>query len=364
MRLSPHDHITVLQSPDPVMLISVAAIAGSTPREAGAFMLVSETAIAGTVGGGNLEHQITVRARKALLERGNACDVAGIGAEFGGEAGVGVSGGAELVRFPLGPGLGQCCGGSVEVAFHWLDGLQKQQLADAICRGAGIAQHTAGAWVTLPMDGAMSVVAVEGDDAATLAKIFAGVRGGICQWAGRKMLCLRLDDGATPLWLFGAGHVGQAIVQSLAPLPFDIHLVDSRDDYLTLAETPKLHIHQSDRPEDEVADMSAGAFALILTHSHAQDFDICRAALMRGDLGFVGMIGSQTKRARFVRRLQDRGLGTSEIGRLTCPIGIDGIIGKQPAIIAASVAVQLLRVREAGMAQNSGNRVAQDGLSG
>ena len=344
MRLSPDAHITVLQSSDPVMLVGVAAIRGSTPREAGAFMLVSEASIAGTVGGGNLEHQVTVRAREILtLDR-----------NFG----------AELVPFPLGPGLGQCCGGSVEIAFHLLGAVQKHQLATAIRTTQNPAGLDHGVWVMLPMDESRNIEIASIQDADALDRLFAGGRGGLCDLAGQQKLCLRLDDGATPLLLFGAGHVGQAIVQALAPLPFDIHLIDSRDEYLTLRETPKLHLHQSDRPEDEVGDMPPDAFALILTHSHAQDFDICRAALMRDDLGFVGMIGSQTKRARFVRRLKDRGLGDTEIGRLTCPIGIQGITGKQPAIIAASVAVQLLSVREARMAQHPVNRVAQDGLAG
>jgi xanthine dehydrogenase accessory factor len=344
MRLSPDAHIALLQSSDPVMLVSVAAIRGSTPREAGAFMLISEADIAGTVGGGNLEHQVTVRAREILT----------LGRYLG----------AELVPFPLGPGLGQCCGGSVEIAFHLLGAVQKHQLATAIRNTRNPASAGHGDWVMLSMGESRNIETASIQDADALDRLFAGGRGGLCDLAGQQKLCLCLDDGATPLWLFGAGHVGQATVQALPPLPFDLHLIDSRDEYLTLPETSKLHLHQSERPEDEVGDMPPDAFALILTHSHAQDFDICRAALMRNDLGFVGMIGSQTKRARFVRRLKDRGLGDTEIGRLTCPIGIQGITDKQPAIIAASVAVQLLSVREARLAQYPVNRVAQDGLAG
>jgi xanthine dehydrogenase accessory factor len=344
MRLSHDAHIAVLQSPDPVMLISVAAIRGSTPREAGAFMLVSENAIAGTIGGGNLEHQVTLRARQTLASQGDII--------------------TELVPFPLGPGLGQCCGGAVDIAFHRLNPMQKHQLATAISSTQNRAGIGHGDWVLLPMGESRHLETASAADAEALDHLFTGVRGGLSGAGEERKLCLRLDDGATPLWLFGAGHVGQAIVQALAPLPFDLHLIDSRDEYLTLPETAKLHLHQSDRPQDEVGDMPSGAFALILTHSHAQDFDICRAALMQDDLGFVGMIGSQTKRARFVRRLKYRGLGDAEIGRLTCPIGIQGIACKQPAIIAASVAVQLLSVREARMAQNLVNRVAQDGLAG
>ena len=231
----------------------------------------------------------------------------------------------------------------------------------------------------MPVTGNQLRVA-EDDQATVLANTFGALRGGMMAHNGADVLCLRLDDAVTPVWIFGAGHVGKALVGALSPLPFSIHMVDSRDDYLAeLAGSVdgvdgagdvglaggKLHLCQSDQPQDEVADIPPGAHVLILTHNHALDFDICRAALARDDLGFVGMIGSQTKRARFVRRLSDRGFSAAEIGRLTCPIGVSGITGKQPAVIAASVAVQLLTVREAQMAQNQPIlKTASDGIIG
>jgi xanthine dehydrogenase accessory factor len=265
----------------------------------------------------------------------------------------------------LGPGLGQCCGGSVEVGFHLLDSARKADLYVVLDDVGRQPVSQSGRWLMMPVSAGGAGWQIAGADsaqAAMLASGFGAERGGTVSLNGVQTLCLRLDDALTPLWVFGAGHVGKAVVQALAPLPFDIHLVDSREEYLAGIGGKNLHICQSDRPELEVADIPAGAHVLILTHNHALDFDICRAALMRGDLGFVGMIGSQTKRARFVRRLSDRGLGAVEISRLTCPIGIQGITGKQPVVIAASVAAQLLSVREAQMAQNQTTKSASDGV--
>lgn len=342
MTLSRRDHIRLLSASGPVMLVSVAAIRGSTPREAGAFMLITPDAISGTIGGGNLEHQVTRRVREGL----------GAGADKLARA--------EIVRFPLGPGLGQCCGGSVEVGFHLLSGVAKETLRTALQEIETAPIRADGHWVTVPTD-CSDIARVSAAHARMLSDSFGVARGGIVTLNGVETLCLRLDDARTPMWIFGAGHVGKAIVQALAPLPFDIHLIDSRDAFLAGVEGENIQVCQNDKPESEVADIPAGAHVLILTHNHALDFEICRAALVRDDLGFVGMIGSQTKRARFVRRFSDRGLSQAEIGRLTCPIGIQGITGKQPVVIAASVAAQVLSVREAQMAQNQTTKSASDG---
>ncbi|AXO13364.1 xanthine dehydrogenase accessory protein XdhC [Thalassospira indica] len=343
MTLSRRDHIRLLSQPGPVMLVSVAAIRGSTPREVGAFMLITPDAISGTIGGGNLEHQVTRRVRDGFAQ---GVDTVTLG---------------EIVRFPLGPGLGQCCGGSVEVGFHLLDDVAKETLRSVLTEIETAPTRADGHWVTVPTD-CNDIARVSGTHARMLSETLGAARGGIVTLNGLETLCLRLDDARTPMWIFGAGHVGKAVVEALAPLPFDIHLIDSRDEFLAGIEGENVQVCQSDKPEAEVADIPAGAHVLILTHNHALDFDICRAALVRGDLGFVGMIGSQTKRARFVRRLSDRGLSAVEIGRLTSPIGIQGISGKQPAVIAASVAAQVLSVREAQMANTQTPKSASDGL--
>lgn len=345
MTLGLRDHIDLLTSSDRVMMVSVAAIRGSTPREVGAFMLVAPTALSGTIGGGNLEHQVIRRVRAAFAEQ------TATGAAICP---------AEIVRFPLGPGLGQCCGGAVEIGFHLLAAPARQALRDVFEEILAHPVSDTGRWVTLPVDEGR-IAQVDPARAAVLANSFGAARGGMVSLNGRETLCLRLDDVLTPIWIFGAGHVGKAVVQALSPLPFDIHLVDSRQAYLDGVDPGKVNIYQSDKPEEDIRDIPSGAHVLIMTHNHALDFDICRAALGRDDLGFVGMIGSQTKRARFVRRLADRGLSVHEIARLTCPIGIQGIAGKQPAVIAASVAAQVLSVREAQMAQNQPVETASDG---
>ncbi|WP_417835662.1 xanthine dehydrogenase accessory protein XdhC [Thalassospira tepidiphila] len=343
MALSRSDHIRLLSEPGPVMLVSVAAIRGSTPREVGAFMLITPDSISGTIGGGNLEHQVTRRVREGF------------------DAGADNMAVAEIARFPLGPGLGQCCGGSVEVGFHLLRGVAKETLRTVLHEIETAPTCADGYWVTVPTD-CSDIGRVSGAHAKMLSGSFGAARGGIVTLNGVETLCLRLDDARTPMWIFGAGHVGKAVVQALAPLPFDIHLIDSRDEFLAGIEGENIQVCQSDKPEAEVADIPAGAHVLILTHNHALDFEICRAALVRDDLGFVGMIGSQTKRTRFIRRLSDRGLSPVEIGRLTTPIGIQGITGKQPVVIAASVAAQVLSVREAQMVQTQMPKSASDGL--
>ncbi|MCC9620908.1 xanthine dehydrogenase accessory protein XdhC [Thalassospira sp. MA62] len=332
MTLSIRDHIALLQTSDQLMLVSVAALRGSTPREAGAFMLISPNGISGTIGGGNLEHQVTRRVRDFFAKGDGDLPDAGI------------------VRFPLGPGLGQCCGGSVEIGFHLLAADGKEILRAALQGLENVSCGVMGCWLSVPVEG-RDIAIIDGPYAGLLTNQFGSTRGGVVSVNGVQTLCLRLDDARTPIFVFGAGHVGKAIVTALAPLPFDIHLIDEREEFLSGRDHPNIHIVHSDDAPHEVADIPPGGFVLILTHNHALDFDICRAALARDDLGFVGMIGSQTKRARFVRRFEERGFTPLEIGRMTCPIGINGVTGKQPAVIAASVAAQLLSVRETKMIQ-------------
>jgi xanthine dehydrogenase accessory factor len=349
--LDPSSWIGLLQTNEPMVMVSIADIAGSTPREAGAFMVISTTQIAGTVGGGNLEHQLTRKARDWLVQ--NTVPT------------------AQFMRFPLGPSLGQCCGGSVRVAFHALTPARKAALLQAvIALHAGPGIDPSPVWLVLPSDhnpdGAFGVIS--GDDALSLGAQFGNLRGGMLADNGQPLplpvgqaavsgagaLAVRLDDGAMPVWLFGAGHVGSAIVRALAPLPFNIHWVDSRADYIDHPETSHLHPVYSPNPWEEIADLPAGAMVLILTHSHAEDFEICRAALLRADPGFVGMIGSATKRARFITRMRARAVPDAALARLTCPIGVAGITGKHPAVIAASVAAQLVGMRE-NMQANGGH---------
>lgn len=156
----------------------------------------------------------------------------------------------------------------------------------------------------------------------------------------------RLQPQRWPVALFGGGHVGRAIVRALAVLPFHITWIDSRDEVFP----PDLPIHvtteHSDPVQAAVTDLVPGTRVLVMSFSHAEDLEVVAACLRRlrerNDLPFVGLIGSKTKWATFARRLGERGFAEAELARITCPIGLPGIAGKQPEVIAASVAAQLL----------------------
>ncbi len=161
-----------------------------------------------------------------------------------------------------------------------------------------------------------------------------------------EALHARLREGHSPLALFGGGHVGRAIVQALAPLPFDVTWIDSRDEVFPADLPAHVHAEHSDPVHMAVRDLVAGSAVLIMSFSHAEDLDIVAACLQRQrerhDLGFIGLIGSRTKWATFRHRLEERGFDADELARITCPIGLPGITGKEPAVIAASVVAQLL----------------------
>jgi xanthine dehydrogenase accessory factor len=171
-------------------------------------------------------------------------------------------------------------------------------------------------------------------------------RDGLDALAARVALASREDDRQA-LALFGAGHVGRAIAIALAPLPFRLTWVDSRSDAFPAQVPANARAVMSRDPAGEVAGLEAGAFVLIMTHDHALDLAITAAALKRGAFPFVGLIGSATKRARFEKRLREVGIDAARIAGLVCPIGLPGITGKEPAVIAASVAAQMLAEWEA-----------------
>ncbi|AOW15732.1 xanthine dehydrogenase accessory protein XdhC [Hydrogenophaga crassostreae] len=255
----------------PCVLVTVLNTEGSAPRERGAWMAVWPDLQLGTIGGGHLEWDALRHSRARLSEGGDAGTVAW----------------TQTVK--LGPTLGQCCGGVMQLGFEWL---------------------------------------VAADIPA---------------------LRLRLTERHMPLAIFGGGHVGRAIVQALAPLPFDVRWIDSRDEVFPPGLAQGVSTEHSDPVHAAVADLVPGTAVLIMSFSHAEDLDIVAACLQRlrrsGDLRFVGLIGSRTKWATFRRRLVERGFAQEELGRITCPIGLPGLEGKEPAVIAASVVAQLLLTR-------------------
>jgi xanthine dehydrogenase accessory factor len=251
-------------SSQPAVLVTVTATRGSVPREAGTWMAVFAGHALATIGGGQLELQASAHARRLLL--GEPVDV--------------------LVRYSLGPSLGQCCGGEVELQF----------------------------------------------ERVTQADLPA--------------LIPRLESQRMPVALFGAGHVGTALVQLLCTLPVELHWTDSRDGIFPPGLPEHVHCEHSEPVHAAVAQLPSGSRVLIMSFSHAEDLDIVAACLQRqrtrADLPFIGLIGSKTKWASFRQRLEARGFSAAELAHVTCPIGIDGIRDKRPEVIAVAVAAQLL----------------------
>jgi len=318
----------------PVVRIVVATVRGSAPREPGACMIVSMQrgsptcwgdGTVGTIGGGHLEF-VAARIARGLLEAPSAD--------------------ARLDRFSLGASLGQCCGGIVELWFQRYDASDLPFLAQALH-----ARESGGASVMASGAIAESGVGPRLLDHDAAVREGAGALDGeqdavLLHHASGPMLYERILPRDTDLWLFGAGHVAKALVHVLAPLPFAITWIDSREGMLPGDLPRDVRTVHSPQPAEELQDMSAGAWALVMTHSHDEDFSLCEALLRHGRFGWAGVIGSLPKATRFRQRLLQRGFSAQEISRLTMPIGIGGIRSKEAAAIAVAVAAQLLQERE------------------
>ncbi len=284
-------------------LVRVHEVRGSAPREAGATMVVRlDGGFWGTIGGGTLEHEALAQARQ-LLQRGR---------------------GPALRRdWPLGPDLGQCCGGHVATMTETFDRVDLPDLRALAERERGSGDFVLAA--RLDADGRV-------------------VRGAAGEGSGDWIE--RWGDERFAMLLFGAGHVGRALVIALAPLPVAVTWFDPRPDAFPPAVPANTTLRLLEDPGTAVAAAPAGAAVVVMTHSHPLDLAIVAAALSRPDLGPVGLIGSATKRGRFLSRLRDAGLGEAAARRLVCPVGLPGIDGKEPAVIAAATAAQVLQWRQ------------------
>ena len=299
-------------------MVSVVDAKGSAPREPGARMVVlGDGSFAGTIGGGTLEWQAIERARAALATSAAAGDVPPVG----------------LSRMALGPDLGQCCGGSVRILLEvFTPGrtAEVQALADA---------EKAGLFVT---EGRITERCVE---RTILDRDFQGSEDSLLADDGR--LLERFGTRKQVMALIGAGHVGRALIIALAPLDFSVVWIDPRKDEFPSIVPGDVRVVVAAEPAAELDAVPDGAFVLVMSHSHALDFDVVLAALRARRFGYVGLIGSASKKARFISRMRQAGLADDDIERLVCPIGIDGVTSKQPAVIAASVVADLLRRRDA-----------------
>ncbi|WP_134497700.1 xanthine dehydrogenase accessory protein XdhC [Microvirga pakistanensis] len=292
-------------------LIGVHDVKGSAPREKDARMVVRpDGAFHGTIGGGQLEFLMLDIARE-MLQQGR--------------------GPARIVDQALGPDLGQCCGGRVKILIETFDGRDLDDIASlAAAEDKGRRFD-----VECRME--------EGRVRRELASE-ADVGPG-SEWRETH------GEERTPVLLFGAGHVGRALVLALAPLPFAVRWLDDREDAFPSHVPANAAAVRMRSPEAEIAEAKPESLILVMTHDHPLDMAITAAALSRG-FPYVGLIGSATKRARFEKRFRELGLPRERIGALVCPIGIAGIKDKDPAVIAASVVVQLLQVRERPLDRN------------
>lgn len=295
------DAKAIIQRDGDVILITLGKSKGSTPRGSGTKMLIGQAIASGTIGGGNLEYMVTEQARKML-------DAPHIHLMY--------------QHFALGPLLGQCCGGATNILFEKLTQEHfplLDQIIDAVKNKLpyGLLSATTGDVVNK-----LFVTSPPGDSTDEIA-----------EWH---------QNDAQPLYMFGAGHVGKALASALGRLNFEIKWIDDRKDQFPEMVADNVEKILIDDVVCHVRQAPAGTIFLIFTYSHQLDYDITAAVLKRGDFLYCGLIGSQTKRARFEKYfIKSGGLG-QQLKKLTCPIGLPGIVGKSPDIIAIAVAAEML----------------------
>lgn len=324
----------LLGSGEPCVVVTVASVRGSAPRETGAKMIVTGKETIGTIGGGQLEYECT---RIAVGQIRN--DTA--------------SGQRIHRRFPLGPNLGQCCGGVVDVLFEgvasspeWLGELRRMHderrpavLVTPLDEGSG--KYL----VTAERCGSFGTGSACPEHTIDAARRLIAESG--CARSVNNYLLEPVLPSGFHVAVFGAGHVGAATVEVLAMLDCSIRWIDSRRGIFPERLPDKVTAVESGSPAREVAAMPRGASYLVMTHSHPLDFEICDQVLRRADFAYCGLIGSVSKRRRFERDMRKQSMPDAMLERLTCPIGVSGIESKKPADIAIAVAAELLRTRDA-----------------
>ncbi len=326
------DLATVQRLEQPAISVAVASTKGSVPREAGTRMLVTPAAVFGTIGGGHLEFKAIQIARELL-----------------------VSGGAlSLMRFPLGASLGQCCGGLMNLLFEpvpadasWVDDILGIRRTGKGCLAVTPVRGNAAAGkLIVAEDACLGSLGHEMLDIemAAIAKrrLAMSEVSTLLAIAGESYFFERIPAPDFNVVLFGAGHVGRALVRILADLPCNLTWVDSREEEFPLEMPKGVAKCVNDFPEGEVASAPAGSYFLVMTHSHQLDQVICKHILLRQDFAYFGLIGSLSKRRQFERRMAARGIPADRFAGMTCPIGVGGIESKEPMAIAVSVVAELL----------------------
>ena len=327
------------------VLVTVAHTTGSAPRDAGTTMVISAGDAVGTIGGGHLEFEALRIARDALASAAPL--------------------GAWIVRFPLAASLGQCCGGVATLAFNvvrqgehgWLDAaLACRRTHTPFALVSRIGSHAAPLLVSA--DNAVGSLGAPLDDSAAIAlarqRVATGTVGAMLVPAaaanGTTLLLQIVRPRDFNILLFGNGHVGRALAQVLGTLDASVRWIDGRGHDFPAQVAANVDTVLTDDPVAELNAAPRGAWVLILTHSHALDFDLTQAALRRDDWSYLGLIGSRSKRNQFERRLAVRGMPPAALARIVCPIGAQpgiAIRSKEPGAIAIAVAAELLALREA-----------------
>src|SRR6185295_5117171 len=297
-------------------LVTVAQAQGSSPREAGARMVVApDGTFTGTIGGGALEWGALAEAQSLMSGRDRV---------------------ASRLDKALGPDLGQCCGGRVLLTIERFDARDRD---------------TIGKLAEAERAGVLTTVATVGTDGRLARRIATGREG---QSPGPAYdvkadgrVIERFGDEPTPFYLFGAGHVGRALAAALGPLPFAVTWIDGRPGAFPATWPANVTTIAQGDPVALLSKAPHGAFVAVMTHSHALDLDLVIAALGAGRFPYVGLIGSATKRARFTSAMRKIGMAAEVVDSLVCPIGLTEIGDKAPAAIAASVVAQVLIWRDA-----------------
>lgn len=314
----------------PFVLVSVFCVKGSSPREEGTKMLVSAEGVLGTIGGGNMEFQ----AIKLANELMNPSHEAGF----------------KIIEAPLTPKFDQCCGGQVTLVYekilpsrqHWTFKLielfsetDKIGQANTNSTSRATSKENMGLMTQKTTDGVKRYLASASDlnEQTLLDGFFDPLR----------------SPSTLKIFLFGAGHVGKALVRSLRYLDVDISWVDHRDAIFPSIDTYKVKCLQTNDWQKVIDHAPSNSYFLVMTHSHQLDYALTEAILEKDDFQYFGLIGSAKKRQRFERQLLKNtrlGLSTFALDKMTCPIGLASISGKAPEIIAASVTAELLIVSD------------------
>jgi len=314
--------------------VTVIDAKGSTPRETGAAMIVSMHEAVGTIGGGALEHDAIAHARSLL----NAdSEVAWL---------------RDTKTYPLGPRLGQCCGGQERLLFERYGAKEIDFVSTEIDMDAGYFARltktgTAPVQITGITDlGAAPRIAREqfhraigaAEDKYILASDGKAENEWFLEPIKKKLL---------PIYLYGAGHVGREVVRVFAGLAVEIVWIDT--DASRFPDHIPTHAMRMvvASPSEAVAYAPDDAFHVVMSYSHPLDLEICHAVLKRGQFRYLGLIGSMTKRARFLKKLRELGVSEAALSRLICPLGAGGPTSKEPGVIAIALAAEILRLAEA-----------------